>query len=76
MRELADVGARDECFAAGARQDGAVHRRVISRVLEGRSNVGPRRRVQGVEHLRPIDGHVGDAVTLFVLNVLELQRRR
>src|ERR1700674_2723 len=73
--KLADVGARYECFAARARQDDAMHCRIISRVLEGRSNVRPRRRVQGVEHLGPIDGHVGDGVLLLVEHIGEPEHR-
>ena len=73
MRELADVGARDECFVAGARQDDAAHCRVISRVLECRSQIRPGRRIQGVEHLGPIDGHIGDGALLLVRDIGERQ---
>ena len=73
MRELADVGARDECFVAGARQDDAAHCRVISRVLECGPQICPSRRVQGVEHLGPIDGHIGDGVLLLVQDIGEWQ---
>jgi hypothetical protein len=74
MRQLADVGARYKCFVAGARQNDTLHRHVISRVLESRSNVCPRRRVQGVEHLGPIDGHVPDAVLLLIEHIDEPER--
>src|SRR5580692_3134692 len=74
MRKLADIGARDKCFVAGACQDDAVYCRVISRALECRSNVCPGRRVQGVEHLGPIDGHVGDGVLLLVEHIGEPER--
>ncbi len=75
MRELADVGARDERFVAGARQDDAAHCAVVARVLECRSQIRPGRRIQGVEHLGPIDGHIGDGALLFVRDIREGQRR-
>ena len=61
MRELADVGAGDERLVAGSGQDDAAHRGVIPRILEGGSQILPGRRVQRVEHLGPIDRHIGDA---------------
>ena len=78
MRELADVGARYECLVAGAGQDDAAHCRVISRVLECRSQIRPGRRIQGIEHLGPIDGHIGDGALLLVHDIRERQccRRR
>ena len=35
VRELADVGAGNECLVAGARQDDAAHRRIVPGILEG-----------------------------------------
>ena len=76
MRELADVGAGDERLVAGAGQDDAAHRSVVPRVLEGRSQILPGRRIQGVEHLGPIDGHIGDGALLLVQDIRERQRCR
>ena len=65
LREFADVGAGDERLVAGAGQDDAAHRGIVTRVLEGRhaapSMVG---RIEGVEHLRPVDRHIGDRALL------------
>ena len=43
VRELADVGAGDERFVAGAGQDHAAHCGVVSRVLEGGPQILPGR---------------------------------
>ena len=78
VRELADVGAGDERLVAGAGQDDAAHRGVVPRILEGGPQFRPCRRVEGVEHLRPIDRHVGDRALLLVQDIRERQccRRR
>ena len=73
MRELADVGAGDERLVAGAGQDDAAHRSVVPRVLERRPQILPRRRIQGVEHLGPIDRHIGDGALLLVQDIRERQ---
>ena len=72
MRELADVGAGNERLVAGARQDDAAYCSVVSRILEGRSQILPGWRIQRVEHLGPIDGHIGDGALLLVQDVCEL----
>ena len=73
MRELADVGAGDERLVAGARQDDAAYRGVVPRILEGRSQILPGRRIQRVEHLGAIDGHIGDGALLLVQDIRERQ---
>src|SRR5215469_254187 len=73
MRELADVGAGNECLVARAGENDAAHGSVIPCILERSSQILPRRRVQGVEHLGPVNGHIGDRVALLVLDVCECQ---
>ena len=73
MRELADVGAGDERLVAGAGQDDAAHRGVVPRILEGGPQILPGRRIQGVEHLGPIDGHIGDRALFLVEDIRERQ---
>ena len=73
MRELADVGAGDEGFVAGPRQDDATHGRIVLRMLEGGPQILPCRRVQGVEHLGPGDRHIGDRAPLLVEDIRERQ---
>ena len=73
MRELADVGAGDERLVAGAGQDDAAHRSIVSRILEGGPQILPGRRIQGVEHLGPIDRHIGDRALFLVQDVRERQ---
>src|SRR5437016_7614624 len=41
MRELADVRSRDERFVARTGENDAVHRGVISRILESRPQISP-----------------------------------
>src|SRR5262249_17019073 len=72
MRELADIRAGNEGFAAGTCENGAADRRVVARILERRSQILRRRRVQGVEHLWTIDRHVGDVALLLVQDICEL----
>src|SRR5580704_6742718 len=60
MRELANVGTGDEGFVAGSSQDDATHGRVVACVLESGPQVLPRRCIQSVEQLRPVDRHVRD----------------
>jgi len=48
LRQLADVGARDECLVAGAGQNGAPHFDIVARSLESGPQVTPCRRAQGV----------------------------
>ena len=78
VRQLTNVGAGNERFVAGSRQDDATHRRVVLRVLESGSHVLPCRRIQGVEHLGPIDRYVGDRTLFLVQDVRERKccRRR
>jgi hypothetical protein len=73
VRELADVGAGDERLVAGARQDDAAHGNVVARRLEGCPQILPRRRVQRVEHLGPIDGHIRDVAFFLVEDIRERQ---
>ena len=73
MRELADVGAGDERLVAGAGQDDAAHCGVVPRILEGGPQILPGRRIQGVEHLGPIDRHIGDRALLLVQDIRERQ---
>ena len=54
---------------AGARQDDAAHGRVIARVLKCRSQIRPRRRIQSIEYLGPIDRHIGDGALLLVHDI-------
>ena len=60
MRELADVGAGNEGLVAGAGEDDAKHRRIGLGIFERRLQIRPGRRIERVEHLWSIDGHVGD----------------
>ena len=53
--ELADVGAGDEGLVARSCQDDTAHVGVVPRILKGGSQVFPRRRIQCIEHLGPID---------------------
>ena len=76
LRELADVGAGDEGLVARSGQDDAAHRGVVPRILEGGPQVLPGRRIQGVEHLGPIDRHIGDRVLFLVQDIRERQCRR
>ena len=73
LREVADVGAGDEGLVARSRQDDAAHGRIILRILEGGPQVLPCRRIQGVEHLGPVDRHIGDRTPLLVENVRKRQ---
>lgn len=76
LRQVTDIGAGDEGFIARARQDDAAHGRIILRILEGGPQVLPGRRIQGVQHLGPVDRHIGDHAPLLVENVRKRQRRR
>jgi hypothetical protein len=60
MREFTDVGTGDESLVARAGEDHALHRRVSLCLLEGSLQISPRRRVERVEYLGPIDRHIGD----------------
>src|SRR6266567_7825689 len=71
MGELADVGAGDERLVAGSRQNGAAYRSVVARILEGRSQILPGRRIQRVKYVGPIDGDVSNAAFLLVNDVRE-----
>ena len=73
MRELADVGAGDESLVAGACQDDAAYRGVVARILEGRPQILPGRRIQRVEHLGPIDRHIGDCAFFLVEDICQRQ---
>ena len=75
MREFTDVGAGDEGLVARAGEDHAVHGRVGLCILECSLQIGPGRRVERVEHLGPIDRHVGDRTLFLVLDVRKRQRR-
>ncbi len=76
VRELADVGARDERFVAGSGQDDAAHRGVVPRIFESCSQVRPCWSIQGVEHLWAIDCHIGDVPALLVQDILKCERCR
>jgi hypothetical protein len=58
-RELADVGPGDERAVAGAGQHDGPDLVVGPEIGERRGQGGDRLRVQGVEHLRPVDGDRG-----------------
>jgi hypothetical protein len=75
MCELVNVGARDERFVAGARQDDAAYPRVVAGALERPSQIDPGRGIQSVQHLGPIDCHIGDRALGLVKHVCEVQRR-
>src|SRR5438552_11850961 len=49
---------------------------VVPCILEGGPQILPGRRIQGVEHLGPIDGHIGDGALLLVQDIRERQRCR
>ena len=66
---FADVRAGGERLVAGAGQDHAEHRGIVTGVLEDFNQVGDRGLVEGVEHLRPVERHVGDRSLFFVENV-------
>src|SRR3954470_10899859 len=76
LRELADVGACDESLLASACQNDASYRGIVPGVLEGPSQVRPRRRIQSVEDFRAIYGDVGNAALLLIEDVCERQARR
>ena len=65
------TGAGDKAFIAGARQDDSAYCSVVPRILERGPQVLPRRRIQSVEHLRPIDGHIGDGALLRIEDIRE-----
>ena len=73
MRELADVGSCDESLVAGACQDDAAYCSVVSRIFERGPQILPGRRIQRVEHLGPIDGHIGDGAFFLVQDIRERQ---
>ena len=75
LRELGNVGACDESLVAGAGQNDASHRGIVPGVLEGRSQVRPRRRIQGIENFRAIYRDVGNAALLLIEDVCERQAR-
>ncbi len=72
LRQLANVGARDECLLARAGQDGNADLGVIFNGREGVFELLHGGHVQRVEHLRPVNGDVGNLVLLFELDVLEV----
>ena len=78
LRQVADIGAGDEGFIARARQDDAAHGRIILRILEGAPQVLPGRRIQGVQHLGPVDRHIGKGAPLLIEDIRKRQcwRRR
>ncbi len=76
MSEFADVRAGDERFVAGSREDDAANFSVVPRIFEGGPQVLPCRRIQGVEHTRPIDRHIRDRILLFIQDIGERHRRR
>ena len=69
LPEVGPAGKR----LAGSGENDAAHRGIVPRVLEGGPQILPRRRVQGVEHLGPVDGHIGDRAALLVQDVCERQ---
>src|SRR5207249_1592529 len=71
MRELADVGSRDERFIPSSRQDDAAHLRIIPCVLKGCSKVFPGSLIESVEHLRTIQRHVGNGALFLVQKILQ-----
>jgi hypothetical protein len=75
-RKLVDIRTRDKGFVAGPRQDDAAHCGVIARIFECDSQIRPGRLVQRVEHLGPIDGHIGDGALLLIHHIREFQRCR
>ena len=76
------VVAADALVAAGAERLGALagehdhpDRRVVASQLERACQLEQRRRPEGVAHLGPVDGELGDAAGSLVANVLPLAGR-
>src|SRR4029077_14204734 len=69
--ELADIGTSDEGLVAGACQDDAADRRILTCIFEGLAQVRPGRRVQRIEAPRGIDGDIGDAALDRIEDVCE-----
>src|SRR5881398_586004 len=63
LREIRDVGPRDEGFGAGAREDGTPDRRLRRHALRGVGQLVHHLVVQRVELVGPVDGDARDGVT-------------
>ena len=72
LRELINVGARDECFIAGSSQDDAAHGGVILCILERGLKILPRSLVQSVEDFRPIESDIGNRAFLGIQDSFEI----
>src|SRR5205814_6019680 len=62
LREIRDVGPRDEGFGAGAREDGTPDRRLRRHALRGVGQLVHHLVVQRVELVGPVDGDARDGV--------------
>ena len=69
QRQFANVRSRDERFLSGARQDQHTYALVIARIEQRMMQFLNRLPVQRVQHLRPVEGNVCDAVFLFKHNI-------
>ena len=66
---LGDVRAGCKRLVARAGQDHAAHAGIVSGLVEDLAELGDRGLVEGVEHLRPVERHVGDRSLFLVENV-------
>ena len=65
LRQLADVGARDEGLLARAGEDDDAHLGIVLGSGERLLDLLHGGHIQRIEHLGPVDGDVGDLVFLF-----------
>src|SRR5690349_5179329 len=70
QRQLADVRTSHKRFFSCTREDQHAHRRVIARVEQRMPQFFDGLAVQRIQHLRPVEGDVGNPVFLLVQNVL------
>src|ERR1019366_2427450 len=76
LRQLANIRARNKSLLARAGQDGHADRGVGLNVGERRPQLFHSGHVERVQHLRTVDGDVGDGVFLFEENVFVVHRIR
>ena len=72
LRQLADVGAGDESLLARSGEDDHAHLGVVFGGGEGLAQLVHGGHAQGVEHLGPVDGDIGDVVFRFEMEILEV----